>query len=48
MKAATGLIRINAHFKGDIISEGAVVVPEQEEVEGNQYCPVKTRIDSIA
>ena len=29
MKAANGLIRINAHFKGDIVSEGAVVVLKQ-------------------
>ena len=40
MKAANGLIRINAHFKGDIVSEGAVVVPKQGEVEGNIQCRV--------
>jgi hypothetical protein len=25
MKAASGLLRLNAHFKGDIVSNGAVV-----------------------
>jgi cytoskeletal protein CcmA (bactofilin family) len=40
LKAASGLIRLNAHFKGDIVSEGAVVVPDQGEVEGNIQCLV--------
>ena len=35
MKVTSGLIRLNAHFKGDIISDGAVVVPDHGEVEGN-------------
>jgi cytoskeletal protein CcmA (bactofilin family) len=40
MKAASGLIRLNAHFKGDIVSDGAVVVHDQGEVEGNIQCRV--------
>src|ERR1039458_4466504 len=34
MKVSTGLFRMNAHFKGEITSEGAVVVHDQGEVEG--------------
>jgi cytoskeletal protein CcmA (bactofilin family) len=35
MKVAAGLIRLNAHFKGEITSGGAVVVHDQGEVEGD-------------
>ncbi len=35
IKVSGGLIRLNAHFKGDIVSDGAVVVPDHGEVEGN-------------
>lgn len=35
MKVAAGLIRLNARFKGEIASEGAVVVHDQGEVEGD-------------
>ena len=35
MKVTSGLIRLNAHFKGDIVSDGTVVVHDQGEVEGN-------------
>ena len=44
MKGARGLIRLNAHFKGDIVSHGAVVVPRQGEVEGN----IQSRVVSIS
>lgn len=33
MKVSRGLIRLNAHFKGQISCEGTVVIPEQGEVE---------------
>ena len=33
LKFTTGLIRLNAHFKGDIQSDGAIVVADQGEVE---------------
>jgi cytoskeletal protein CcmA (bactofilin family) len=35
MKVPAGLIRLNARFKGEIASEGAVVVHDQAEVVGN-------------
>jgi cytoskeletal protein CcmA (bactofilin family) len=35
MRATTGLIRLNSHFKGEIISEGVVVIHDQGEVEGD-------------
>jgi cytoskeletal protein CcmA (bactofilin family) len=35
MKATTGLIRLNSHLKGEIISEGVVVIHDQGEVEGD-------------
>jgi cytoskeletal protein CcmA (bactofilin family) len=38
MKVASGLIRLNGRIKGDIVSEGAVVVHDQGEVEGNIQC----------
>ena len=40
MRAASGLIRLNAHFKGEIVSDGAVVVHDQGEVKGNIQCRV--------
>ena len=40
MKVTGGLIRLNAHIKGDIVSDGAVVVHDQGEVEGNIQCRV--------
>jgi cytoskeletal protein CcmA (bactofilin family) len=33
MKIASGMIRLNSHFKGEIASEGTIVVAEQGEVE---------------
>jgi len=33
IKFTSGMIRLNAHFKGEIQSEGAVVVADQGEVE---------------
>jgi len=43
MKVASGLIRVNTHFKGEIDSEGAVVVHDQGEVDGD----IRTRILSV-
>jgi cytoskeletal protein CcmA (bactofilin family) len=43
MKVAAGLIRVNSHFKGQIQSEGMVVVHDQGEVEGE----IHTRLISI-
>jgi cytoskeletal protein CcmA (bactofilin family) len=40
MKVAAGLVRINAHFKGEISSQGALVVHDQGEVEGDILCKV--------
>jgi cytoskeletal protein CcmA (bactofilin family) len=34
MKVASGLIRVNSQFKGEIRSEGTVVVHDQGEVDG--------------
>jgi cytoskeletal protein CcmA (bactofilin family) len=33
LKFASGMIRLNAHFKGEIQSEGSIVVADQGEVE---------------
>ena len=35
MKVGSGLIRLNAHFKGELTSEGTVVIHDQGEVEGD-------------
>ena len=43
MKVTGGLIRLNSFFKGDIVSDGAVVVHDQGEVEGN----IQSRVVSI-
>ncbi|MGO8792252.1 MAG: bactofilin family protein [Terriglobia bacterium] len=43
MKAAGGLIRMNARFKGEIISDGAVVVHDQGEIEGD----IQSRVVSV-
>jgi len=43
MKVTSGLIRVNTHFKGEIDSEGAVVVHDQGEVDGD----IRTRILSV-
>jgi len=40
VKVSGGLIRLNAHIKGDIVSDEAVVVHDQGEVEGNIQCRV--------
>ena len=44
MKASAGTVRINAHFKGEIVSEGTIVIAEQGEVEA----AIQARIISIA
>ena len=43
MKLASGLIRVNTHFKGEIDSQGAVVVHDQGEVDGD----IRTRVLSV-
>jgi cytoskeletal protein CcmA (bactofilin family) len=43
MKVASGLIRINAHFRGEIRCEGTVVVHDQGEVDGE----IHTRVISV-
>lgn len=43
MKVTGGLFRLNSHFKGEIVSDGAVVVHDQGEVEGD----IQARIVSI-
>jgi cytoskeletal protein CcmA (bactofilin family) len=40
MTVAAGLVRINAHFKGEISSQGALVIHDQGEVEGDILCKV--------
>lgn len=44
MKASAGLVRINAHFKGEIVSEGTIVIAEQGEVEAS----IQAKVISIA
>ncbi len=40
MKVTTGLVRLNSHFRGEITSDGAVVVHDQGEVEGDIHAKV--------
>jgi cytoskeletal protein CcmA (bactofilin family) len=47
MKVASGSIRLNARIKGDIVSDGAVVVHDQGEVEGNIQCRVVSITDKV-
>lgn len=37
LKSSGGLFRLNSHFKGEIRSEGVVVVADRGEVEGEIY-----------
>jgi cytoskeletal protein CcmA (bactofilin family) len=43
LRVTTGLIRLNSHFKGEIYSEGTVVIHDQGEVEGE----VRSKMVSI-
>jgi cytoskeletal protein CcmA (bactofilin family) len=43
MKVSSGLIRLNTHLKGEIVSEGTVVVHDQGEIDGD----IHTRLISI-
>jgi cytoskeletal protein CcmA (bactofilin family) len=43
IKVTSGLLRINTHIKGEILSEGTVIVHDQGEVDGE----VRTRIVSV-
>jgi cytoskeletal protein CcmA (bactofilin family) len=40
MKVTSGLIRLNTHFKGEIVSDGVLVVHDQGEVEGEIHSRV--------
>jgi cytoskeletal protein CcmA (bactofilin family) len=40
MKIASGLMRVNTHFTGEIRCEGTVVVHDQGEVEGEIYARI--------
>ena len=44
MKVSIGLIRLNTHFKGEIVSDGVVVVHDQGEVDGE----IRSRVVSIS
>jgi len=43
MRVSGGLIRLNTRFKGEIVSDGAVVVHDQGEVEGD----IQSRVVSV-
>ena len=43
MQVGAGLFRLNAHFKGEILAEGAVVIHDQGELEGE----IRARVVSI-
>ena len=43
LRVSSGLIRLNSHFKGEIYSEGTVVIHDQGEVEGE----VRAKLVSI-
>jgi cytoskeletal protein CcmA (bactofilin family) len=43
MTVTSGLIRVNTHFKGEINSEGTIVVHDQGELDGE----IQTRIISV-
>ncbi len=43
LKLGSGMIRLNSHIKGQIISEGTVIVADQGEVEGE----IRTKLISI-
>jgi cytoskeletal protein CcmA (bactofilin family) len=40
MTVQTGMIRLNAHFKGELRSDGIVVVADQGEIEGEVHAKV--------
>jgi cytoskeletal protein CcmA (bactofilin family) len=40
MKVSSGLIRLNTQFRGEIVSEGTVVVHDQGEIEGDIHTKV--------
>jgi cytoskeletal protein CcmA (bactofilin family) len=40
IKIASGLLRLNSHFKGEIHSQGTVVVHDQGEVEGEIHATI--------
>lgn len=44
MKLASGIVRLNTHFKGEITSEGAIFVADQGEVDAE----IHTKVISIA
>ncbi len=44
LKASSGMVRLNSHFKGEITSEGTVVIGERGEVEAT----IQAKVVSIA
>ncbi len=44
LKVSSGLVRLNSHFKGGIVSEGTIIVANQGEVEGE----IRAKLISIA
>jgi len=44
LKFTSGMVRLNAHFKGEIVSQGSLVVAEQGEVEAE----IRARTVSVA
>jgi cytoskeletal protein CcmA (bactofilin family) len=43
LKVTSGMVRLNTHFKGEIASEGTIVVAERGEIEGE----IRTKLVSI-
>ena len=43
LNVASGLFRVNTHFKGEITSQGAIVVHDQGEVDGD----IRSRVVSV-
>jgi cytoskeletal protein CcmA (bactofilin family) len=35
MRISSGMVRLNSHFKGEIHSEGALIIAEQGEIDGD-------------
>jgi cytoskeletal protein CcmA (bactofilin family) len=43
LRVTTGMIRLNTHLKGEVVSEGTVIVAEQGEIDGD----IQSRVISI-
>ncbi len=44
LKIASGMVRLNAHLKGSIVSDGTLIIAQRGEIEGE----VQTRLISVA